>query len=161
WEYDAQVPVAEVRRQVESAGPGPEIHVRGAQVLHADRSGRLWLIPDADPHRLLGYDPKARRWLERNSTPDRHAKELTSLLGMTGPAFEDSRGRLFFSDSLGVHVLDGEQWSYQPLFDRNFQDQKFYGQHRAFNSPQFAEEHAGNVYAWATWGQYGRTGTIG
>jgi hypothetical protein len=47
------------------------------------------------------------------------------------------------------------------MFARNYVQGKWHGDIRAFNSVKFAEDPRGDVYAWAVWGNYGWTGTVG
>src|SRR5262249_10544916 len=130
WRGESGLSTAAVKKQIEAVFQGSEPHLRGVEALHVDRSGRVWLIPYAQRQVLLGYDPAPREWTERRCTP--HTPETlgkrpnqASEAQMTGPFFEDRTGRLYFPDHLGVHVLDGKAWSYQPLFARNIKEQRY------------------------------------
>jgi len=166
WER-ANVPIAEVKRRVEEGVAGKHASIAGAQVLLVDGRQRVWLIPTADMETLLGYDPAERRWIERRSPgADGPAKPLDTPRDITrciftGPGFESRSGFLFFGDQLGVHWFDGAAWGYQRLYQRNIDQNRYYGDIHGFTEPQFAEDAQGRVYVWSAWGQFGRTGTIG
>jgi sugar lactone lactonase YvrE len=79
----------------------------------------------------------------------------------TGPAYESRSGRLYFPDRTGVHVLDGDVWSYQHLYLENIEKEIYFDDVKAFHEPEFTEDSEGRVYVWSSWGQYGLSGTIG
>ncbi|HYT94752.1 MAG TPA: hypothetical protein VEL76_38905, partial [Gemmataceae bacterium] len=163
WLAESDIPTVTAKKQVEAAFRGKEPYISGVETLLVDRSGRVWLIPCAQRQVLLGYDPATKEWTERRCTPESLGKKPANAreAQMTSPLFEDRAGRLYFPDHLGVHVLDGKTWSYQPLFARNIKEQRYESDWRSFNEPQFVQDTEGRVYAWSLWASRGWTGTIG
>ncbi|MCI0739170.1 MAG: hypothetical protein L0Y72_09010 [Gemmataceae bacterium] len=167
WRY-AVTPLAQIKRNVVEVLEGKALHVEGAEIVHVDRAGHVWLVPYAERTLLLAYDPKSGQWLERraNRKEQLGGEEFADWtakdpLPFGGAVFESASGVLFFPDRLGVHVLAGADWRYQPLFLRNLKEKRYYGDHQSFNPPQFREDAAGNIYVWSAWGSSGWTGSIG
>jgi streptogramin lyase len=168
FEIEGRVPRAALRRQVERAVKLPAPWVRGAHIVLLDSKGRVWLRPDDEATVLLGYDPKARTWLERRVVPARdragydEKRDDVALVTFTDAAHESKGGRLYFSDRLGVHVFASGKWSYQHLYRLNLERGLHYQSSatRSFDEPQFAED-GGRVFVWSRWGRHGWSGTLG
>ena len=167
WRTNYKTSVKELMRSVETAADQESPVIEGAEILSVDRRGRIWLLPDSERRLLLGYDPEKRKWIRRPGLPEdkrAHYKDkdpMTASYVITGPCFESRAGRLFFGDRLGVHMLDGDTWTYQFLFERNIRENRYYDEIKSFNEPRFCQDAEGRVYVWSNWGRSGWTGTIG
>jgi len=146
------------RRRVEEACAEQVPWISGGDLILLDRRGRVWCRSDAEPGKLLGYDPAAARWQER------------AVEGQIGPtddwmrhpvAHESAAGRLFFVAGHTAHVLDGDTWTAESLVRLNDEHGLHAGGQRAFNPFQFVEDARGNVYAWSGWERYGWSGSVG
>jgi hypothetical protein len=165
--YDHRQGVEETKREVEAAFAGDQRVIRGAQLLTFDAQGRLWLIPRQNIRLLLGYNPQSKQWIERAglADPERVGYDdrdpNTPAYCFTGPAFQTADGPLLVADRLGIHVLDGRNWSYQHLYLRNLDEQYPPDRIKCFNTPELAEGPDGTVYVWSVGGRWGWGGTIG
>jgi hypothetical protein len=81
--------------------------------------------------------------------------------GFDRPLVQDSAGRFFLPDSHGVHVRHKQRWTYQPLFQRNFKENRWFGDRGGIAGVVMKVGFGPRVYAWARWGPGGMTGTIG
>jgi len=150
---------AAFQRRVEAACAEPVPWISGGDLILLDRRGRVWCRSDAEPGKLLGYDPAAGRWQER---------AIDGPCGPTQPwmlwrpeAHESAAGRLFFVAGQTAHVLDGDVWTAESLVRENEEHGLYNGGRRAFNPFQFVEDARGNVYAWSGWEELGWTGSVG
>lgn len=150
---------AAFQRRVEAACAEPVPWISGGDLLLLDRRGRVWCRSDAEPGKLLGYDPAAGRWQER---------AIDGPCGPTQPwmlwqpeAHESAAGRLFFVAGQTAHVLDGDRWTAESLVRENEEHGLYNGGRRAFNLFQFVEDARGNVYAWSGWEELGWSGSVG
>ncbi|MFM9057580.1 MAG: hypothetical protein ACKOSQ_00360, partial [Planctomycetaceae bacterium] len=148
---------AAFRRQVEAATGWQAPWVSGGDILLLDRRGRVWCRSDAEPGVLLGYDPATRRWIERAARRVGAARDWVCK-----PVAHESRlGRIYVADGPGVHVLDGDSWTFHDLSRENVERRFFHDGNEQFNPVEFTEDAAGRVYAWCIWDRYGWTGTVG
>jgi len=154
-----------VKQSVENASGLRVPWVVGASIVLLDSTGRVWLIPRENARLLLGYEPTTGQWIQRETIPQPYGKERGGSEDkhpyFVGPAYESKAGRLYFADRMGIHVFDNGQWTYKFLYRQNFEQDRFYGDIKAFNEVSFAEDVSGRVYIWSVWGRYGWTGTIG
>lgn len=148
--------------------PGAQMHhFGGAQILHFDRSGRIWMIPAPTSKVLLRYDPHEKEWIERHVVPESERggyderDRMSPALVFSETVHESRSGRLYFADRIGVHVLDGDSWSFFHLYRQNIKDNRFSSEIKSFNEPNFAEDERGFVYVWSSWSTSGWSGTLG
>lgn len=152
FELEGNASLDETKSRVQQSALVKAPYVVGAKILLHDKKGRIWLQQGSTSLLLLGYDPGSGTWLERKPIAQGH---------FTGSAFESSQGILYFSDNLGVHVFDGREWTYQPLFELNLKHDLWHGDIQAFNPPKFIQDAQGRVFVWSEWGTWGWTGTVG
>lgn len=135
----------------------------GNQILHFDGAGRIWLCPATVPKLLLGYVPRQRRWIEHriDRPQQRQGNPQSPPFNFTQRVHESRSGRLYFADWNGIHLLDGDTWSYRQLYRQNMREKRYFGKRKEFSPPEFAEDEQGRVYVWSRWGEHGATGTIG
>lgn len=149
---DKFVPWAEAKTQVESLATLDQPWTQGVDLLSVDKSGRLWLTDLDTPNQLRAWSAADTSWIEHDGG------EAASF---RGPVFESSAGRVYVPDLQGVHVFDGDAWSYQALYELNHRKVRFYSIEKAFNPPAIVQDGTGRVYLHSRWGRFGWTGTIG
>jgi streptogramin lyase len=155
-ELEGDAPLIQIKEQVENSFRSPAHWVKAARILLFDSTGKIWLTPSRKL--LLAFDPKAAQWIER-SVPN--AQSDSSDHDFCGPAIEDKAGRVYIGDRSGCHVFDHGGWSYQPFYELNARSDAYFGPSRQFAIPQFTSDDRGRIFAWATWGTDGCTGTLG
>ena len=163
-----EVKVDDLINNVEKVAKDETPFIEGGKVLLVDKLGRVWILPNSDKELILGYNPNTGEWIRRQGlSADQRSHyndkdhPMIAQYMITGPAFQSRSGRLFFADRLGVHVLDGNDWSYQFLYDKNIKENRYYQNIKSFSEPFFYEDENGLLYVWSPWGFAGRTGTVG
>ncbi len=150
---------AAFQRRVEAACVEPVPWISGGDLLLLDRRRRVWCRSDAEPGKILGYDPAVGRWQER--AIDGPCGSIHPWKVWQPEAHESAAGRLFFVAGQTAHVLDGDTWTAESLVRENDEHRLYNGGHRAFNPFHFGEDARGNVYAWSGWEEVGWTGSVG
>lgn len=118
-----------------------------------DRQGRFW---DVTRYGLGCTEVDTLAFTERYAAPGMDPGRLkapkrrqdASAKGFAPIMLGHSSGRLYFMDSYGLHVLDGETWSYR-LFDPPPERLVNAGGWSMGYSPRIVEGPDGTVYAWA------------
>jgi hypothetical protein len=158
-----QSPLA-LRDKVRGAWADETPIISGAKLLGFDARGRLWLTKANWMTSAYGCSPES--WEERKPvTPEAAGLPTDAHKAVVGfretCSYVDRAKRFYLADTLGVHVLGKDGWSYQSFFARNYREERWHGDIKAFNAIRFAEDLQGNVFAWARWGNNGWSGTIG
>ena len=154
------------KRQVEEVAAGKRSCLVGCKLLLIDRQQRVWVAPERGDG-LLGFDPRQHTWIDRkNLQPEKPPKDRRDsglVPKIVGHAYESRSGMLFFGDQMGVHVFDGKTWTFQKLYQRNIDEDRyddpfhrprgmplpansFQPLHR-FAGPSFSEDSQGRVYS--------------
>ena len=157
FELEGTASIEQIKRQVETSMRLPAPFVRGARVMLFDSIGRIWICPS--PSILLAYNPKSGTWIEHDLPKSMSAGGI--VVDYCGPAVEDLAGRIFVADRLGCHVLDHNDWSYQPFYELNMRTANYFGDPHQFYIPTMVVDDRGRVFAWTVWGMDGGTGTLG
>ena len=167
WRTTWDRSVEEVMREVEAQAGQEMPQVEGARGVLVDSRGRVWIVPDKQNTLLLGYDPKTRQWIRRPGLPEgerfgyNDKEQSTATYCFAGTGFESRSGLLFFPDRLGLHILDADRWSYQPLYEKPLREENWQGKVKAFTEPSFREDAAGKVYVWSSGNASHWSGTRG
>ena len=138
--------------------------IPGADLLGFDGNGRLWATPyDGRPAHACsptGWDTLPAKLRSQAGLPPEVGSGEDAMALFGGGFHLDRKGRFFLADSYGVHVLDGDRWSYQPLVTKNYRRRE-----DRIGSFCFAEGPDATVCVWATWDRtgYGNcySGTVG
>ena len=126
----------DVRRSLEREYRQTAPQVSGAAIALLEPTGRAWFSWNYGKE-LWGYD--GRQWIQRD------APDGSTFIGVcpTRGALPDNvsnrfvGGKAWFRDRQGVHVFDGNEWSYAPFFDR--------ASDRRFEPPRFAASPDGEL----------------
>lgn len=156
-----------VQIEIRSLSQKQLLFVPGTSYIFVDSKNRLWLNPYFYRNTLLCYDLGTKKWSERKgSVPDyEQLEDSNKTVDFWGAPYESKSGVVFFPDRHGIHVFDSRNggWSYQPLYEKNIKEKVYYAHNITgiFGQPFFAEDAAGNIYVWTSWGSCGWTGTLG
>jgi streptogramin lyase len=157
FEIEGRATLDEVKRRVESAVDEKCPRLMGAYIVRFDKKGRIWLRLQNDQKLLLCFDPAKKSWQERRFDDAIALKDMSRRVSV----WESANGTLYFGSWYGVYILDGDEWSYQPLYEANDREKKYLNGSRSFNQPEFAEDKDGRIFVWSNWGSSGWAGTLG
>jgi hypothetical protein len=112
-----------------------------------DSLDRFW---EVGKYGLCCTDVRTGKFTQRKPVPGVDLSRWPANWGKWTPAFgvrmlEHSTGRLYFVDSVGVHVLDGDRWSYEPLLSPGL---NWVGSDRQYCGVKMAEAPDGKVIVW-------------
>ncbi len=154
--------IEQIKARVERSASLRAPYVVGAKIVLHDSRGWVWLVPYDGRSVLLGYDPATRKWIKRAGSARPHGCAGVAMFNLDSLPLASSKGIAYFADEFGVHVFDGEDWSYQPLYELNIKHGLWHDSSmKYFNPLRLVQDSEGKVMAWSEWGMYGRTGTVG
>jgi len=132
-EYSGKNSYRAARRRIEAEFHSPTPLLLNARIVYFEPGGRIWFtVPDGNREhghtfqrygRLFGYD--GQTVIEREADERKYFE-----VGCRNHAVDEQGhavkvdGKLFFPDTHGVHVFDGNDWSYKAFVEKATHDNK-------------------------------------